>query len=550
MPVRTVSAMLQPRRWRSARSLLVALACGLGLSACGSGTLSTAGAGATASPSQFTAPAWLAALGGDQPQGPHTWAQLNDPANSTLGRSQAVAAAGLARRVTRAMLTGTGTAPWPSYFPAGAAGSSYGRCSEVRVLAASAQRLPVDPGAAPVSDLPGGVGSDPWAKVLVVWTATCARPAYDPKAVGRAAGPPAVSYVYEEDTARGWEPEREWQVPGSATNGDAYVSSVPPSYALAHLSSCGGAANANQQALIEVADAWDAMCAAAARAGVELMVTSALRTPAQQAALFQEAVRYYGSSVAALHWVAYATQSECTSRHCDGAAIDVQPSKAALSWLDAVVGCTSSRGKIAIGVTSCPRGSMPVLRLQRYGFASPLAYEPQYLEFALPVSGDPSSGAAACTPAPSASIPEMIAEIFSCRLADAGIGAQAVRHAVAEAEVVGRCESGWNPDAEAFAGRYQSVPDPANGIVYSQEGVFMLSEAEADAYVPGGYANDTNPIDNINGAAAVYLSDNGWSAFGCATGRSSGFDKGPVLPSYGGPALPRWALTYASSIAS
>lgn len=541
---------MAPGRPARTLSLLAGVIAGsLVLGACGSPGAGPSGSGPSAviaTPAQYAAPSWRTLLGGDQPRTSATWSALSAARNSDLPRHDDLEAATLAREVLRAELTGVGMGHWPAYFPKGAT-SPYGRCRHLRVLATSAQNLPVDPHASAPSNLAPAVSPDAFAKVLVVWQASCTRPPYDPRAVGKRVEPPAVSYLYEERTAHGYVPIQEWQVPGAVTNGTASVAATPPSYDLTTLSSCGSPKNATKQVLIEVADAWDALCNAAARRGVDLVVTSALRSPAEQAALFRRAVSFYGSTAEAKHWVAYANATSCTSEHCAGTAIDVSPTKAALGFLDAIVGCKAPNGKIHLGPTACAKTSAPVLRLQRYGFVSPLPYEPWYLAFALPLAGDPSSGAAACSPPSSDPIPAMVAAIFACRLSTAGRSPKTVREAIAEAEVVSRCESGWNSAAKAFGGRYQSAPDPANGRVYSQAGVFMLSKAEANAYVPGGYANDLNPIDNINGAAAIYLSDSGWGAFGCATGRSSGFDSGPVLPAYGGPALPGWALADAAS---
>ena len=64
--------------------------------------------------------------------------------------------------------------------------------------------------------------------------------------------------------------------------------------------------------------------------GVELHITSGWRSHAEQAALFADAVRKYGSPAAASHWVLPPGQSA----HERGAAIDVGPPEGA-AWLEA-----------------------------------------------------------------------------------------------------------------------------------------------------------------------------------------------------------------------
>jgi D-alanyl-D-alanine carboxypeptidase len=67
----------------------------------------------------------------------------------------------------------------------------------------------------------------------------------------------------------------------------------------------------------------------AAAAGIELRITSGWRSHAEQAALFDAAVRKYGSREAASHWVLPPGQSD----HERGLAIDVGPAAGA-AWLD------------------------------------------------------------------------------------------------------------------------------------------------------------------------------------------------------------------------
>lgn len=75
--------------------------------------------------------------------------------------------------------------------------------------------------------------------------------------------------------------------------------------------------------------AFDVARRAALADGVTLHITSGWRSHAEQADLFDAAVRKYGSSAEASHWVLPPGQSA----HERGAAIDVGPPEAA-AWLD------------------------------------------------------------------------------------------------------------------------------------------------------------------------------------------------------------------------
>jgi LAS superfamily LD-carboxypeptidase LdcB len=73
----------------------------------------------------------------------------------------------------------------------------------------------------------------------------------------------------------------------------------------------------------------DRAIAAAAADGVELQVTSGWRSRDEQAQLFADAVRKYGSAERASHWVLPPDRSE----HVRGAAVDVGPPSGA-RWLE------------------------------------------------------------------------------------------------------------------------------------------------------------------------------------------------------------------------
>jgi hypothetical protein len=146
-------------------------------------------------------------------------------------------------------------------------------------------------------------------------------------------------------------------------------------------------------------------------------------------------------------------------------------------------------------------------------------------------------------------VPHLVAAIFRCRLRRAGWAERDVRRVAAEAVVVARCESVWDPAAVVFDGRYRDTPHP-NGNRYSAAGVFQFIRTTADRWVRGGYANVTNARLNIDAAAKLYLHNHrrgypGWSDWACVAA-NDGFKQGSVLPGWpGGPKrLPPWAKRY------
>lgn len=148
-----------------------------------------------------------------------------------------------------------------------------------------------------------------------------------------------------------------------------------------------------------------------------------------------------------------------------------------------------------------------------------------------------------------ADVPTMVAEIFMCRLVEAGFDEWQVRQWAAEALVVAQCESGFDPDVVVFDGRYLDAPHP-NGNRYSAAGVFQLIRRVADRWIEGGYANVADPRLNIDAAARLFIHTRaagfgGWEDWACAS-VSDGFKVGSVLPGWsGGPAeLPGWTAPY------
>lgn len=163
---------------------------------------------------------------------------------------------------------------------------------------------------------------------------------------------------------------------------------------------------------------------------------------------------------------------------------------------------------------------------------------------------DPLDAPACDTVGSTADIPALVGDIFRCRALEAGFPAEDADRIAAEAIVVSFCESRWDPAIVVFDGRYRDAPHPATGSRYSAAGVFQFIRKTADRWIPGGYANVTDPRLNIDAAARLYLHNRargfgGWDDWACAAA-NDGFKVGSVLPGWpGGPAeLPAWAWTY------
>jgi hypothetical protein len=469
-------------------------------------------------PAQFFTDQWSTAIGGDEAPDASDWKALEDFSTSGLG-ADAAKVADLARKVVTSDLTGQGRTAFAGYWPDPATAGK--PCTDLTVLASSPAKLPATDG-------------QDRAKVLVAVKGTC-----DPVWLDTSGGYAAV-YVYATSTDDGWQPVREWTLPGSTTTTADGTAAALDEWDLSSLGTCGDPGNAAFKARILAAEAWKVMCADAAKAKVTLKVTDAYRTPAQQGALFDEAIRFYGSEAEARRHVAFTQGQTCTSKHCAGLAIDVTAG-AGLTWLNQTVGCATTSG-VTLGASSCPAGAHPVARMQRYGFAVTAAANPDHLEFTLPVTDDASTVASDCSPE-SDNVPAVVAAVFRCRLQTAGLAPDVVRQTTAEALVVSRCESGWNPAVKAFGGRYTTQKHPSYGRTYTEHGLFMLP-AGLDGWIPGGKDAASSAVAGANAAASVWLAQRGWALFGCATGDGVGAGTGPVLPAYGGPALPTWTSQY------
>lgn len=155
---------------------------------------------------------------------------------------------------------------------------------------------------------------------------------------------------------------------------------------------------------------------------------------------------------------------------------------------------------------------------------------------------------AQCAPAPETPVPNMVAAIFRCRLAEAGYQPDEVRYITAEAVTVARCESRFDTNAVVFDGKWLHQANPDTGFRYSAAGVFQFIRKSAEKWIDGGYANVHDPVRNIDAAARLYI-DNvrrgqaGWADWACAA-VNDGFAASSVLPGWpGGPdKLPDWAF--------
>lgn len=519
---------LRPRtRWVVATVCALALVASLVVALARHGT---EGAAPVAAPWEFSVGQWDAALGGDTAPTSATFAALSS-AHPGLSSADAGQLRALAVAVVTADLTGTDRSAWPGYWPPPATTTTRPavQCSSVAALAASPAALPVAEGQ------PGSNGT--YAKVLVALKGSCGTARHT-------LADPRVEYVFASRSANGWAPVRMWDVPAAVDHDSSQAQNEPQDWQLKTLGPCGVIDGDRYRARTAVADAFEAMCAAARKDNVVLVLEAGYRTRAEQAALFERAVKYYGTQEKARLWVAYADERSCESKACAGLSVGVEPDHAATSWLRTVVACSAggSTSRLERG-SSCPAGATPVLRSQLYGFAAPVERIPGYLEFVLPL-GDGDGPPADCAPQ-GVPVPDVVASVFRCRLAQAGIAGKAADTVVAEALVVSKCSSGWNASAQLFAGRYARQPNPADGRVYSERGVFALRGELADAgWVKGGRAKLSDPVANVNAAASLWLASRGWEQFPCAVGSDPQLKVAASLPQYGGPALPEWATQY------
>lgn len=153
-----------------------------------------------------------------------------------------------------------------------------------------------------------------------------------------------------------------------------------------------------------------------------------------------------------------------------------------------------------------------------------------------------------CGVDPSMPVPQMVAHIFRCRLAESGIVGADADYVAAEAVTIAACESNFDTTAVVFDGRYLHRLHPATGSQMSAAGVFQFIRRTADDYIKGGYANVHDPVANIDAAVHLYLDNRsrgvaGWADWACFAA-NDGFAHASVIPGGPGgpPALPAWAF--------
>ena len=161
----------------------------------------------------------------------------------------------------------------------------------------------------------------------------------------------------------------------------------------------------------------------------------------------------------------------------------------------------------------------------------------------------PPPAPAVCPPPGVEALPveKIVAEVFRCRLTEAGRSPEEARRVAAEALVVAACESYLDPNIVVFDGRWRDTPHP-NGNRYTAAGLFEFVRWTADKFVDGGYAHVHDPVRNADAAARLYLFNvdaagrPGWIDWACAA-VNDGFAKRSVLPGWPGgpPELPAWA---------
>ena len=162
----------------------------------------------------------------------------------------------------------------------------------------------------------------------------------------------------------------------------------------------------------------------------------------------------------------------------------------------------------------------------------------------------PLPSAHPCEDVAAATVASQVAEIFRCRLREAGYPEYRIRRIAAEAVTVAQCESGFIPHAVVFGGRYVHARHPGTGYFYTAAGVFQFIRDTANQWIDGGYANVLDSAKNIDAAARLFIANQaagtrGWADWACAAA-NDGFRSTSVLPGYPGgpPYLPDWAWQY------
>lgn len=474
---------------------------------------------------QYTIASWDEILSGDREKTQADFDKLNS-ISQDLTPEVAKLAQDMATEIAQAELTGIQIPKYRYYWPPTPTTTikPVPQCSTVQVQAVSPAALPVV--------LNNKEDRNTYIKALVVFSGTCEDTQYT-------TAYPNSHYIYLSSTNQGLAPIRVWNIPGANQTENTGQSNLPASWQLTDINACVVDDKTYKMRTLP-ASAFTTMCQDAKKESTVLVVSEAYRTPEQQKELFDEALEYYGSKEEALSWVAYSDGTKCASKHCEGLAINIEPDNAALKWLRQTVGCLNQTTREIVEATECSEVQLPIQRMQKYGFSEPFPRLPGYLEFVLP-TGDDTSVTPDCNPV-GGTVQQNVAAIFRCRLSAAGIDTLKTQTAVSEALVIAQCASGWNASTVAYGGRYVNEPNPNDGRLYTEKGVFALrDEIFTSSWATG---DALNAVDNINAAASLWLATQDFSAFACASGTDTGFDVGPVLPQYGGPSLPDWVYDY------
>ena len=482
----------------------------------------------TEDPGLYITDKWMLVLGGDDPDQLGLTDTKIEPLNQPdqlsgldfQRRSQAI---DVASRFVVADVTGSGRQIWSAMWPDGNHVKNLSilnrTCTAIDIHAADPQPLP---------------GINNWYKTPVIWSSQEGCPdsvSEDP--TGR-----AVEWVYLHAVGEEFLPVRLGEVPGNALLelGD---SQTIPQWAVDELQCVGGGV---LYARAEVASAWNVMCNDARSQGIELVAVDALRSAEVQEKRFADAVEFFGNEEAASQFVAQAGDGSCASRHCAGEAIDVLESQVALEWLNTPVRCRNQNVKLADGCV----GTSPVARSTTYGFTATLEHSPQHYDFVIPL---PSVADTPCGVISGTQTLQIVSTVWECRLSQAGYTLEERQTIVAEALVVAQCASNFDPRYRAFDGAYEAVAHPVTGQTYARSGIFGLPPAWTYAMV-GSQVNLDNPGVAASAAVQLWIDEeeagrNGWEPFGCAVGDEF---QNPILPAYGGPEIPQWAIDTATPI--
>jgi hypothetical protein len=514
---------------RTVKTRLLLLAAVLSMSAC-------AGTSAPLEPASFDPEAWFSPqweilLGGD-PSSPdeaefdvESFSAATDvPVGSRSNVEQLISDVALAEA------TGTGRWLFGDYFPVNhppaspapspPSGEPLRYCRDVSVVAVSTFVMPVHP-----------VGS--FVKALVLWRGDCPFP------------PPSVSpseqlhltAVYAADANRaavprgsvgdtygGWVPTRPVEIPGARNSGGYRL---PAPWELTELDSCS---TPGVVVRIEVELAYSELCAAASAAGLGMLANEGLRAPQEQFEMFTDALERHGSEAKARLHIAYSDGFICESTHCGAEAIDLQPDRGLLAWVEETVGCLEPAGVYV--APPCGPSARPISRLESFGFVNPIPSAPYHLEYALGTLDADADLYGDCTPGP-VDIAARVDAIFKCRLLESGLGADLASSTASQALRLAECTSRLDPTWRSFDGRFTDTEHPLTGERDDRAGLFGVSVSVAERWTHGGQQMRTTANSNIDTTARLFVEERrwgrwGWDLLACATG-----EDGTTAPAIG-----------------